>query len=145
MPTSPRRCWPADQGSYIIGFILYVAYVIPRILQKFQTEGWHVVVDASCAPYWDLIQHLQSCAEKVCWGTHTLVELRSGSSFDVNGRVRRSAEPRAFFEFEQRRSTTYSVLNSGCASMLRASPLAEVPLVVKFKIELACQEWFLPL
>ena len=59
---------PADQGSYIIGFILYVAYVIPRILQKFQTEGWHVVVDASCAPYWDLIQHLQSCAEKVCWG-----------------------------------------------------------------------------
>ena len=87
MPTSPRRCWPADQGSYIIGFILYVAYVIPRILQKFQTEGWHVVVDASCAPYWDLIQHLQSCAEKVCWGTHTLVELRSGSScppcFDV--------------------------------------------------------------
>ena len=78
---------PVDQGSYIIGFILYVAYVIPRILQKFQTEGWHVVVDASCAPYWDLIQHLQSCAEKVCWGTHTLVELRSGSScppcFDV--------------------------------------------------------------
>ena len=59
---------PADHGSYIIGFILYVAYVIPRILQKFQTEGWHVVVDASCAPYWDLIQHLQSCAEKVCWG-----------------------------------------------------------------------------
>ena len=69
---------------------------------------------------------------------HTLVELRSGSSFDVNGRVRRSAEPRAFFEFEQRRSTTYSVLNSGCASMLRASPLAEVPLVVKFKLRQAC-------
>ena len=31
-----------------------------------------------------------------------------------------------------------SVLNSGCASMLRASPLADVPLVVKFKLRQAC-------
>ena len=46
---------------------------------------------------------------------HTLVELRSGSSFDVNGRVRRSAEPWAFFEFEQRRSTTYC-FHQHCAS-----------------------------